>query len=336
MSQVTVITTITTSPVTVVWSGSSPITTTVMIAPTSVGLPTSGKHDVVLPLQLILRATMKWSGGLTTMPQQWQHQSQLPSQAYANCAMGPPQVSFSFKGEPVHIMYVGVCYGFCFQVTIWLPCSPVGLNHWVCITTTTQNIPVVVICTFLWCLWLMPRVHWLVAAPTALGRRELYGTHSAVTQPFNKYCRAYSFWGLAEGHQILPPSPHVGEQSSFPDYAPPVTQLNSGVLYCLITHLTWFHGKGTLNHLLLEPGCEGYAFLDQAVKDWTWSWFSIDTLKLDESFDEADAMPFPVSSWYICSGSTIFIILDCNLFLTSNLANCGARLGHYFTCTTDR
>ena len=38
--------------------------------------------------------------GLTTVPQQYQPQSQMPSKAYANYAIGPPQVSFSFRVEP--------------------------------------------------------------------------------------------------------------------------------------------------------------------------------------------------------------------------------------------
>ena len=53
MSQVTVAATITTLPVTVICSGSSPITVTIMRAPNSVGLTTQGQHDVVLLEQFI-------------------------------------------------------------------------------------------------------------------------------------------------------------------------------------------------------------------------------------------------------------------------------------------
>ena len=39
---------------------------------------------------------MRGSVGLFTVLQQQKPQSQMPSQAYANYAMGPPQVSFLF------------------------------------------------------------------------------------------------------------------------------------------------------------------------------------------------------------------------------------------------
>ena len=71
---------------------------TATMDPTSVALTTLGQHDVVLPLQLIQRDTMRGSVGLTTMLQQQQSQSQMPSQAYDNNAMGPSQVSFLFQG----------------------------------------------------------------------------------------------------------------------------------------------------------------------------------------------------------------------------------------------
>ena len=104
MSQVTVTTT--TAPVTVVcyWA----ITMTVTLVTTTVDLPALGQHDVhtsmdvtklgqhdvVLPPQLILRDSMRGSVGLATVSKQQQPQSQMPSQAYANYALGPPQVSF--------------------------------------------------------------------------------------------------------------------------------------------------------------------------------------------------------------------------------------------------
>ena len=66
---------------------------TFTVAATSVGLATSGQHDVVLPPKVIMRDTVKGSVGLATVPPQ----SQMPSQAYANYAMGS-QVSFLFQG----------------------------------------------------------------------------------------------------------------------------------------------------------------------------------------------------------------------------------------------
>ena len=54
--------------------------------------------------------------GLTTVPQQ-QPPSQMHLQAYANYAMGPPQVDFSFRVEPPSVLYCymfGACSGVCF------------------------------------------------------------------------------------------------------------------------------------------------------------------------------------------------------------------------------
>ena len=47
-----------------------------------------GQQDVVLKPQLILRDAMRGSARLNNMPQQ-QPESQIPSQAYVNYAMGP-------------------------------------------------------------------------------------------------------------------------------------------------------------------------------------------------------------------------------------------------------
>ena len=81
-------------PVTVLCSRALPVTMIVTIAPTSVGLAASDHHDVVWPPQLILRDTMRGSVGLTTLSQQQQNETQMPSQVYVNYAMGPSQVSF--------------------------------------------------------------------------------------------------------------------------------------------------------------------------------------------------------------------------------------------------
>ena len=48
-----------------------------------------GQCDVVLLQQLILGDTIRASAGLITMPQQ-QPQSQMPFQAYTNCAIDSP------------------------------------------------------------------------------------------------------------------------------------------------------------------------------------------------------------------------------------------------------
>ena len=94
------------------------------------GLPaTLGQDDVVLlPPQ-----TPRHSGGvvgLATVLQQ-EPPSQMALHAYANYAMSPPQVGFSFRVEPSAILYFcifGVCSGVCFsfQVLCWMLFSPMG------------------------------------------------------------------------------------------------------------------------------------------------------------------------------------------------------------------
>ena len=57
----------------------------------------------------------------------------------------------------------------------------------------------------------------------------------------------------------------------------------------------------TFTHLPLEPGCEDYSFLDQALEDFEHRLYSIltdsvNTPELDASLYEADAIPSLVSS----------------------------------------
>ena len=105
MSQVsTSMATTTTPPVTVVSSGMSSLSSVTM-APSLIGLPTVlGQHDVVLPPPLTLRG----SGGVldyASVPQQ-QPSSSMPLHAYANYAMGSPQVGFFFRVEPPPVFYI--------------------------------------------------------------------------------------------------------------------------------------------------------------------------------------------------------------------------------------
>ena len=72
-----------------------------------------------------------------------------------------------------------------------------------------------------------------------------------------------------------------------------------------------FAGKvSSLTHFPLEPGCEDYAFLDQAVADFEQGLDSIltdslETLELDTSLDEPDVIISSVSSGFLCSFSTL-------------------------------
>ena len=141
--------------------------------------------------------------------------------------------------------------------------------------------------------WSTPGLHQVAAPSATLGRVEPSATHSAVPQPIGG---VYSLGGSIESHQIPPPSLHDGEGSSFPGLVPSddvvnsdsVMGIKSGDSGVVIGYQvdeftrTWsaeqfvahshiypgFTGKvSSLTHFPLEPGCEDYAFLDQAVTD---------------------------------------------------------------------
>ena len=130
MSQVSTAMDMTTIPsVTVVSFGMSSLSSVTM-APSFMGLPvTLGQCDVVLLPLLTLRCP---GGviGLASVPQQ-QPLSLMALQAYANYAMGSPQVGFLFRVEPPTILYI-ICLvsvlvsPFYFQVPCWMPYSPMG------------------------------------------------------------------------------------------------------------------------------------------------------------------------------------------------------------------
>ena len=66
----------------------------------------------------------------------------------------------------------------------------------------------------------------------------------------------------------------------------------------------------SLTHFPLEPGCEDYAFLDQAVSDFEQGLDSIltDSLKtpeLDTSLDEPDVMTSSISPGFLHSVSIL-------------------------------
>ena len=106
----TTMTATTTPPVAMVSSGMSSISS-VTVAPSLMGPPTTlGQHDVILLPPL----TPRFSGGvlgLASMPQQ-KPPSSMPLQSYANYVMASPQVGFFFGVEPPTILYMfGVCSG---------------------------------------------------------------------------------------------------------------------------------------------------------------------------------------------------------------------------------
>ena len=115
MSHILTMALTTTPPVTVVSSGLSSVSS-VTVAPSLTGFPVSlDQHGMVPPPPLMPRG----SGGVlgsVSVPQQ-QPPSSMPPLAYANYAMGSPQVGFFFRVEPpiICILYMfGVHSGVCF------------------------------------------------------------------------------------------------------------------------------------------------------------------------------------------------------------------------------
>ena len=133
----------------------------------------------------------------------------------------------------------------------------------------------------------------MAAPPATLGRVEPSATHSAVPQPLGG---VYSLGNSIESHPIPPASLCDGEGSYFPGLVPSddavdsdsvmgITPGDSGVVigyqvdeftctwsaeqFVACSHIyPGFTGKvSSLTHFPLEPGCEDYAFLDQAVSD---------------------------------------------------------------------
>ena len=187
--------------------------------------------------------------------------------------------------------------------------------------------------------WSMPGMHRVAAPSTTLSRGEPSATQSAVPHHPIYMVGAYSLGDSAESHPIPLPSLHDGEGFSFPGLvlfddtviSESVMGIKPGDSSVVIryqvdelTH-TWsaeqfvahshiypgFTGKvSSLTHFPLEPGCEDYAFLDQAVAGYEQGLDSIltdlfETPELDTSLDEPDVITSSVSSGFLHSVSTL-------------------------------
>ena len=155
----------------------------------------------------------------------------------------------------------------------------------------------------------------------------------------NSPCHKVADAGNSTSFFSISPSLHDGKGSSFPGLVPSDDAVNSdsvmgikpgdsGVVigyqvdeftctWSAEQFVAYFHiypgftGKvSSLTHFPLEPGCEDYAFLDQAVADFKQGLDSIltDSLKtpeLDTSLEELDVITSSVSSGFLCSVSTL-------------------------------
>ena len=138
-----------------------------------------------------------------------------------------------------------------------------------------------------------------------LNRWDHHSTQTTVLQPFNQYCGAYSFGGLAES-QLIPLPFLCGWEGSFVSGIAPlddkvnsksVLGIKSQWFWCdlvsgwgIYSHLVpeqfaqsniypGFKDKmlTTLTHFPLEPGVRIIVF-GQRITDWVWSWFHPDWL----------------------------------------------------------
>ena len=86
-------------------------------------------------------------------------------------------------------------------------------------------------------------------------------TETAVSQPFMQHV-GYTLFGIWQIYPIPAFALHFGEGFCFPGLLPP----NNIVTPNLWWELSFVIGKmSTLAHFLIEPGCDNYIFLDQAV-----------------------------------------------------------------------
>ena len=200
MSHVSTMAMTSTPPVMVVSSGLSSVLSVTM-APCLMGLPaTLGQHEVVQPPPLMPRG----SGGVVghaSMPQQ-QPPSLMPLLAYANYALGSPQVGFFFRVEPPTILYI-ICFVFIlvsalyFQVPSWMPYSPVGAQP-------LGFAPLQPFGVYPWQSYVQPGdghqstpgMHRVAAPSPTLSRGEHSANQLAVPQPSHLY-GGIQPWGLS-------------------------------------------------------------------------------------------------------------------------------------------
>ena len=230
-----------------------------------------------------------------------------------------------------------------YSFQIWLPCSPVlawplGFAP----LQPSREFPRQAYVTSGNGLWSMPGVPWVATASTSSSRKRAsyysINWHPAI----QSVCRVYSFGGLAE---LLNPTSSfqtwwegfLFSRFCFPDdmvnseavmgnepcdfsvvigYQVDISTIDShlvdGAFCCSITHLQCVHKWGlTTNPLPIWTTVWGLCyFMEQTVADFEHSLDSIHTdsiekLELDPSLNEPHVMTASVSSWFLCSFSTI-------------------------------
>ena len=294
---------------------------------------------MVLPPPLTLRCP---GGviGLASGPQQ-QPPSLMPLLAYANYAVGSPQVGFFFRMEPPTILYI-ICLvfilvsAFYFQVPGWMSYYPMG-------TQSLEFAPLQPFGVYAWQAyvqpddghWSMPGMHRMAAPSATFSRGEPSATQSAVPHPSHLYGGVYSLGGLIESHPIWLPSLHDREGSSFPGLVPSDDMVYSEFVMGIkpndssvvigfqvdeVTH-TW-SAEWFVAHSHIYPGFTGKVSLLTRFplfplclfgSGCCWLWTKLgfhphqltQTPELDTSLDEPDVITSSVSSGFLFSVSTL-------------------------------
>ena len=256
--------------------------------------------------------------------------SDASSGLYQLC-YGSSTGGFLFQSWASHhfVFYVfGVCSGVCFLLSGAMLDAIFTIG--VCTVPTFWSRHMCNLVMVISPQWLLPLLLWV-------GGASCYSI--SALQPFQLYSGAYSFGGIAGSNPILPPSLHGCKRSSVPGLVPTNDTVDSesavgikpgdsdaviwyqadevtctwSVEWCVAySHIyPGFTDKVSwLTHFPLEPGCEDYSFLDQAVADFEQGLDSIvtDSIKtpeLDTSLDEPYTITSSVSFGFLCSVSTI-------------------------------
>ena len=150
MSHISTMAMTTTPPVMVVSSGLS-LVSSVTVAPSLMGFPVNvDQHGVLQPPPLMPSGSGSVIGSASVSQQQ--RPSSMPLLAYANYAMGSPQVAFFFRVEPPTVLYINM-YGVHSNVCFLLSGAELdalftygGSTVRVCTLATLWSLPMVGIC----------------------------------------------------------------------------------------------------------------------------------------------------------------------------------------------
>ena len=256
----------------------------------------------------------------------------MPSQAYANYAMGPLQVSILFQIWAshwfiCHMLVSVMLFAFCFQVSMSLPCSLMGLKCWGLQHSKHLEYTLAGTCYSFRCSPAIPSVWW--------GMQFGCSAESHDPSAFPTWQEGSSFPG-----SVAPPD-RIGTKSLVgikPGDSYVVIRYQVAELLTpgcksasLLNHFFWFHEQCfSINWLSTSTRVWGLLIFRPSSQRF-WSTFCF---VLTYSIDLQNQMhPLMKLLLYLLQSPQGFydwlvqflIILDCSLLLASNLVNYGAK-----------